>query len=84
MELYSACVGPMLYNNKGSAASVEVIQDDYMKEICSPGSYAFNPGRIVVKFWSNRVKAGLVLRQSILVNSLLYSAEAWSGVTKNS
>ena len=31
---------------------------------------------------TNRVKAGLLLRQSILVNSLLYSAEAWSGVTE--
>ena len=30
----------------------------------------------------NRLEAGLLLRQSILVNSLLYSAEAWSGVTE--
>ena len=30
----------------------------------------------------NRVEAGLLLRQSILVNSLLYSAEAWPNVTE--
>ena len=30
----------------------------------------------------NRLEAGLLLRQSILINSLLYSAEAWSGVTE--
>ena len=30
---------------------------------------------------ANRIEAGLLLRQSILVNSVLYSAEAWSGVT---
>ena len=30
----------------------------------------------------NQLEAGLLLRQSILVNSLLYSAEAWSGVTE--
>ena len=29
----------------------------------------------------NRLEAGLLLRQSILVNSLLWSAEAWSGLT---
>jgi hypothetical protein len=28
-----------LYINKGSAPSEKVIQDDYLKEICSPGSY---------------------------------------------
>ena len=38
-----ACV---LVNNKGSAPCVEVIQDDYMKEICSPGSYVLNPSRM--------------------------------------
>ena len=31
---------------------------------------------------TNRVEAGLLLKQSILVNSLLYSAEAWSNVTE--
>ena len=30
---------------KGSAPSVEVIQDGYLKEICSPGSYGLNPGK---------------------------------------
>ena len=30
----------------------------------------------------NQLEAGLLLRQSILVNSLLYSAESWSGVTE--
>ena len=34
-----------------------------------------------VDMGTNRVEAGLLLRQSILVNSLLYSAEAWSGVS---
>ena len=29
----------------------------------------------------NRLEAGLLLRQSILVNSLLWSAESWSGLT---
>ena len=29
----------------------------------------------------HRLEAGLMLRQAILINSLLYSAEAWSGVT---
>jgi hypothetical protein len=29
----------------------------------------------------NRLKGGLLLRQSVLINSLLFSAEAWSGVT---
>ena len=28
-----------LYKNKGSAPSKKVIQDDYLKEICSPRSY---------------------------------------------
>jgi hypothetical protein len=28
-----------LYKNKGSAPFKEVIQDDYLKEICSPWSY---------------------------------------------
>ena len=32
--------------NKGSAYSLKVIQDDYMKEICSPGSYGPNPTRM--------------------------------------
>ena len=31
---------------------------------------------------TNRVEARLLLRQSILVNSLLYSAEAWSNLTE--
>ena len=35
-----------------------------------------------VDMGTNRVEAGLLLRQSILVNSLLYSAEAWSNVTE--
>ena len=35
-----------LYKNRGPAPSVEVIQDDYLKDICSPGSYGPNPGRI--------------------------------------
>ena len=35
-----------------------------------------------VEMGCNRLEAGLLLRQSILVNSLLYSAEAWSGVTE--
>ena len=30
----------------------------------------------------HRVEAGLMLRQDILINSLLYSAEAWSGGTE--
>ena len=30
---------------------------------------------------SNRLEAGLLLRQSILVNSLMFSAEAWSALT---
>ena len=34
-----------------------------------------------VDMGANRLEAGLLLRQSILVNSLLYSSEAWSGVT---
>ena len=34
-----------------------------------------------VDMGANRVEAGLLLRQSILVNSLLYSAEAWSRVS---
>ena len=34
-----------------------------------------------VDMGANRIEAGLMLRQSILVSSLLYSAEAWSGVT---
>ena len=29
----------------------------------------------------HRLEAGLMLRQAVLINSLLYSAEAWSGVT---
>ena len=35
-----------------------------------------------VPFGSHRVEAGLLLRRSILVNSLLFSAETWSGVTE--
>ena len=35
-----------------------------------------------VDMGTNRVEAGLLLRQSILVNSLLYCAESWSGVTE--
>ena len=34
-----------MYEHKGSDPSVEVIQDEYLKEIWSPGSYGFNPGR---------------------------------------
>ena len=34
-----------------------------------------------VDMGSNRLEAGLLLRQSILVNSLLFSAEAWSALT---
>ena len=30
--------------NKGSAPSMEVIQDDYLKEISSPRSYGLIPG----------------------------------------
>ena len=30
---------------KASAPSVETRQDEYIKEICSPGSYGLNPGR---------------------------------------
>ena len=35
-----------------------------------------------VDMGTNRVEAGLLLRQSNLVNSLLYCAESWSGVTE--
>ena len=35
-----------------------------------------------VDLGTNRVEAGLLLRQSIIVNSLLYSAEVCSGVTE--
>jgi hypothetical protein len=35
-----------------------------------------------VPFGSQRIEAGLLLRRSILVNSLLFSAETWSVVTK--
>ena len=45
-----------LYENKGFAPSVEVIQDDYLKEKCSPGSYGLNPGRMqldrLIHCWS--------------------------------
>ena len=34
-----------------------------------------------VDMGANRVEAGLMLRQSNLVSSLMYSAEAWSDVT---
>ena len=34
-----------------------------------------------VDMGANRLQFGLLLRQGILVNSLLYSSEAWSGVT---
>ena len=35
-----------------------------------------------VTFGSHRLEVGLMLRKSILVNSMLFSAEAWSGVTE--
>ena len=31
---------------KASASAVEASQDDYIKEICSPGSYGPNSGRL--------------------------------------
>ena len=34
-----------------------------------------------VDMGENRLEAGLLLRESILINSLLFSAEAWSAVT---
>ena len=34
-----------------------------------------------VTLGQHRVEVGLMLRQAILINSLLFSAEAWSGVT---
>ena len=36
----------------------------------------------VVDMGAHRLEVGLLLREAILVNSLLYSAEAWSGVTE--
>ena len=35
-----------------------------------------------VTLGSHRLEVGLMLRKSFLVNSMLYSAEAWSGVSK--
>ena len=35
-----------MYEHKGSAPSVEVMQGEYLKEIWSPGRYGFNPGRM--------------------------------------
>jgi hypothetical protein len=35
-----------------------------------------------VDMGSNRLEAGLMLRESILINSLLFSAEAWSAVSE--
>ena len=35
-----------------------------------------------VTLGSHRLEVGLMLRKSILVNSMLFSAEAWSGVTE--
>ena len=34
-----------------------------------------------VDMGSNRLEAGLLLRESILVNSLLFTAEAWSALS---
>ena len=36
----------------------------------------------VVDMGTHRLEVGLLLREAILVNSLLYSAEAWSGITE--
>ena len=35
-----------------------------------------------VDMGAHKVEAGLMLRQSLLLSSMLYSAEAWSGLTE--